>query len=184
MKIIKIASVPKVGIFWLYKSGIISFMADARTEKAVGEWKDSPFDHFSKWDDVIKGYPELARKDYVDVPRGRVMYNAVRKTFRVMSSSTVVANKGDLVKIGREFSLPPSATEVLVDAHYEMEEAFDYDQFNADSGDDFNDDDSFEPPMPPARSVMAPKPTPIPPKAPKLPPKLKKVNQKPLPPRK
>jgi hypothetical protein len=141
MKIIKTAAAPKVGIFWLYKNGIISFMADMRTAPAVTEWKDSPFDHFNKWDEVVKMYPELAKLDYVDVPRGRVLFNIKRKIFRVLSSSAVVANKGDLVKIGREFSLPPNATEVMVDAHYEMTPAFDYDEFDDELENQFDSDD-------------------------------------------
>jgi uncharacterized membrane protein YagU involved in acid resistance len=37
-----------------------------------------------------------------------------------MTSTAISGNKGELVKIGREFSLPPNATEVVVDFHYEI----------------------------------------------------------------
>jgi hypothetical protein len=70
------------------------------------------------WPKVQKQYPDLRDKEYEQVPRGRVLYDAGRRQYVLLCSDVVAKNRVLLAQIMRRFNLPREATRVVVDQHY------------------------------------------------------------------
>ena len=69
----------KIGIFWVYKGKVFGRARDvAEGDEYVQGIIDSPDTHTDYWDtedDYLGMFPELRSSEYMDVPRGRVLYD-------------------------------------------------------------------------------------------------------------
>ncbi|MCL2484546.1 MAG: DnaB helicase C-terminal domain-containing protein [Endomicrobia bacterium] len=107
---------PKVGIFFILGNGVIDAKPQSLKElKSNGYSIDSDFSHSDVFDDAIsKLYPQYV--DYLEIPRGRVVYLVKNKQFVVYldeSKDTPSIRKG----IINVFDLPEN-TKFEYDEHY------------------------------------------------------------------
>ena len=144
-KMKKQAGSPLVGIYWDYKGEIISFTVpvDIAPHNETG-FIDSPKDHAYAWKDVQAMYPELRRKEYESVPRGRVVAFPGGQKFRIFIPPERVGDKSLVSRIIREFDLPRSKTVIETDEHYltdtmDMSSIFQDDPFDDDYDPDISD---------------------------------------------
>lgn len=145
----KQAGVPEIGIYWEYKGEIIAFtMPSDQMHPGVTGFTDSPYDHIATWEDVGKMYPELKRKEYDEVPRGRVVGMPGLGSFKLFIPPEKAKDKVFISKVMREFNLPPTKTKVETDEHYRtdtsgfsnwMSDPFD-DDYEPDMSDEWDDE--------------------------------------------
>lgn len=101
----KLAGEPKVGIFWIIKGEIVEFMTDASKVAPIAGFKDSPYDHLTMWDEVQKMWPTTRGKDYISIPRGRVI-GVGPERFRIFLPPKEVRNNSLINNIMAVFNLP------------------------------------------------------------------------------
>jgi hypothetical protein len=115
--VIKHAATPQIGIFWVYKGQVIQFSESVNNVAAIGGFKDSEHSHDAHLGQMQKMHPELAVKEYFDIPRGRILY-VVNGTYKIILPSKLSKNAVMISKIKKSFSLPPAKTIVETDLHY------------------------------------------------------------------
>lgn len=122
MKIIKTAyQGPKVGIFWFLDNHIVVFSENDRDVVEVAGFKDSQYDHWSKWEQVKQAFPQEAGDgDYSSKPRGRVIWAGIRDQYEIIVGSELSNDMGKINKVMIEFSLPVEKT-VIVPGEYDDE---------------------------------------------------------------
>ncbi|NJL70548.1 MAG: hypothetical protein HC888_02490 [Candidatus Competibacteraceae bacterium] len=125
---------PMVGIWWELHGQLIDYAIPVREAQAVTGFKDSPFDHATKWYEVQRLYPGLQREEYFDIPRGRII-QLPTGNFRSFVPPERL-NDANLHKLIRStFNIAPQIYEPFGDEHYAMN-AFGDDEFFRDFGDD------------------------------------------------
>jgi hypothetical protein len=114
----KEAAEPQVGIFWLYKGQILQFTQPVSAIPPVGGFKDSNYNHDAYWGQMTKMFPELAAKEYYDIPRGRVLFQ-VNGTYIIMLPSKEATNRMVVSRIIKNFNLPAAKSVAKADHHYD-----------------------------------------------------------------
>ena len=110
-----------IGIFWVYK-GTVFGKARAVTEgeEYAPGIIDSPDNHADYWDDggdYLRRFPELRFREYMDVPRGRVLYS--RKDCRtVVYMDKALFSDSVKRKVREYFSMGDGAVAWHTDPHY------------------------------------------------------------------
>jgi hypothetical protein len=80
-----------------------------------------PLDHWTAWDQVRQEHPEVANRDWPEVPRGRVLMRAQggRSVFVIVTSRELAKTPAVMTQVARAFSLPAAPTTVVeADPHY------------------------------------------------------------------
>lgn len=121
----KEAANPQIGIFWLYKGQILQFAESVNNVPPVGGFKDSGYTHDSYWKQVQQMHPELAGKEYFDVPRGRVLF-VINGTYKIILPSAQSKDMMLIKRIISNFSLPAAKTIVETDLHYDAPQDADF----------------------------------------------------------
>ena len=107
-------TLPKVGIFWIYRHEIIfSHSVNLSDGERYGEAITGMKDHADYWEELhqnglLSALPEPLRDEYFSVPRGRVVYHTDSEKFFVYHGNNVT--KSDLQKVAQLFSLPKAKT--------------------------------------------------------------------------
>jgi hypothetical protein len=89
---------------------------------AFGGVVQGPRDHVNVWPRFQRLFPELLDTDYIDVPRGRVLYQqAEKKCVVYLDRKLATAKVKEAVRT--EFALPRRATRFEFDPHYTTDHA-------------------------------------------------------------
>ncbi len=113
----------KVGIFWFYKQTIIAKIheIDLSIADELG-LIDSPFQHIQEWEKnhiYLSSFPELLGSEYQEYPRGRVVFNAAKRKFRVILDKNLFT-KQYIQQINNAFNLIQYDVEYFSDPHYKV----------------------------------------------------------------
>lgn len=111
----------KIGIFWIYQGAIFGKevpISDA--EKGFSGILDSPDTHIKQWKSIIEGtngFPELKYFEYEEVPRGRVVYDAINDR-PIVYMDAVLHRKLERSLIREFFGLGRNKAVWMIDEHY------------------------------------------------------------------
>jgi hypothetical protein len=115
-----------IGIFWLTPDCCDLFyktMQMLDEAQPYGDWIISPNDHYAVWDELeqagkLNTLPVNLRPEYFYIPRGRVSYHTVDKTFVVYHGNWL----NDILKckICTAYKLDIAQTRFVIDEHYNL----------------------------------------------------------------
>ena len=111
----------KVGIFWYYRSRIIGASHALGEAFDGGDFIDSPLTHNHYWAAIQRQRPELRFSEYIEIPRGRVLYDKWEQ-HPLVYMDKVLFKLAIKRKICVFFDLPEDGTEFERDAHYTTKE--------------------------------------------------------------
>ena len=115
----RLASMPEVGIFWLIDDKLVANSIPWRQADIHGGFYNGNNDHATFWTTLQRLLPQWKGLEYIDYPRGRVLFHSTEEVFLVYSSQAIVNNPGVRATILAEFKLPFGATKFKADYHYE-----------------------------------------------------------------
>ena len=110
----------KIGIFWVYHGAVLARPIEIVEGESQGDFIDSPDSHVHVWGDpdgFSRDYPELAERNYEDIPRGRVLYQPFEERF-VIYLDTCLMNKTDKAELVEAFKLTKEDYVFRSDPHY------------------------------------------------------------------
>ena len=113
----------KIGIFWVYQDTVLARPIALEDGDAFEGWIDSPEGHVHVWDEVnafSDRFPELAGRDYEEVPRGRVLYDQTEGVFVVYVYDGLLNPKSQAA-IRKAFGLTKKNCRFEMDDHYSMD---------------------------------------------------------------
>ncbi len=123
----------RIGIFWVYKTEVLSATEPLTEGIDNGVVVDSSAAHVDAWPRIRARYrdrfPELASFDYLEIPRGRVLFDKQRDMFRCYMDSRL--HKPEIRSaLRQEFGLADAQFRFESDPHYtadpeELERLFD-----------------------------------------------------------
>ena len=111
----------KVGIFWYYHSAVIGAANELDNAFDGGDLIDSPLTHNRYWEVIQRQVPELRFYEYIEVPRGRVLYDKGEERPLVYMDK-MLFKLAIRRKVCAFFDLPEEVTEFERDAHYTTDE--------------------------------------------------------------
>lgn len=116
----------KTGIFWIYQGKLIAKTCEeGNSVSSVGGLLDSPDNHADFWESHVqysKLFPELADKEYFQVPRGRVLLMQADTKAIIYLDRKLMHNKyKTLIRHG--FELEGAPVSWRRDAHYTTDAA-------------------------------------------------------------
>ncbi len=111
----------KVGIFWYYHSAVIGAVNELADAFDGGDFIDSPLTHNRYWEVIQGQVSDLRFSEYIDVPRGWVLYDKGEQRPLVYVDK-VLFKLAIKRKICAFFDLPEEVTEFERDAHYTTDE--------------------------------------------------------------
>ena len=111
----------KVGIFWHYRSTVIGIANELSEAFDGGDFMDSPLTHNRYWEVIQRQVPALRFSEYIEVPRGRVLYDK-KEERPLVYMDKVLFKLAIQRKICAFFDLPEEATEFERDPHYTTNE--------------------------------------------------------------
>lgn len=111
------ASVPEVGLFFVYKGKPLVEGAPWTETMSAGGFRTYTVDHPVFWNNLQRN--GLVPKDipYTEIPRGRVTLYDPERRFTLFADKCIIKNKKLVSKIMAQLSLP-SNTRVESDDHY------------------------------------------------------------------
>ena len=123
LKTLNESGIPQVGIFWMLPKTLLAFGIPYTEGEDYGDFVNSPDDHYSTWSKVAKISKGLYGKqysdDYTQFPRGRVLYNKIKKLYMVYMNKKHLNNEKLKNQIENEFRLPAGHVKFMHDMHYE-----------------------------------------------------------------
>lgn len=118
----KVASAPRVGIFWIdvETNKIYSDSVGLRDAEDYGDYKIGKTVHYDAWKKIKPQNPKWSGKQYEDVPRGRVIYKKdPKKPMFVVFMCDECKNKKIENAVMGEFSIPSGHVKFdYTDEHY------------------------------------------------------------------
>ncbi len=111
----------KVGIFWYYRSTVIGTANELTEAFDGGDFIDSPLTHNRHWEVIQRQLPELRFSEYIEVPRGRVLYDK-REERPLVYMDKVLFKLAIRRKICAFFDLSEKVTDFERDSHYTTDE--------------------------------------------------------------
>lgn len=108
----------KVGIFYLLNGRIWTATAPVATIESSGGIRTYPRQHFDLWSDLQRQHSDLADLDCYSLPRGRVLYNELSRSFDILADSHILEKDFLVARIIEEFCLDASKVEIKDDDHY------------------------------------------------------------------
>lgn len=110
-----------IGIFWVYQEAIIGKACDINEgEEGTPGIYDCPYNHSDFWENEkehLVRFPELRFIEYMDIPRGRVLFS--KNDDRTVVYMDKVLFRASTKRLIREFfSLDEESTEWRTDPHY------------------------------------------------------------------
>jgi hypothetical protein len=113
----KPSQTPSVGVFWWWRGHLL---ADCNTLANAEEFHgvlNGAQDHVQVWPRFQGQFPALRGTDYIEVPRGRVLYRRTSRKFTVYLDRALATLKVKSA-ISSGFGLPPAQTIFRFDPHY------------------------------------------------------------------
>jgi hypothetical protein len=120
-------ALPSVGIFWLVESVIVVDRTPATEAEPYGDCITHAYGHFERWETwktmgatrlARLGFPAvIARTEYDEWPRGRIVYETPQKRFVLYSDKRLQKTTiSDAIR--HSFGLTGSETIIKSDSHY------------------------------------------------------------------
>ncbi|MDR0458003.1 MAG: hypothetical protein LBH10_03100 [Burkholderiaceae bacterium] len=121
-----------VGIFWGIPSAgngwtLLADAAPLAAAEPYGDFLDHPRGHYELWEHwkaqgaaaplEISVAQAIARHEYEDFPRGRIVFDVKNRRFIVYADRRL-QQEGTLAAIARQFGLKPGTFVVRSDSHY------------------------------------------------------------------
>ena len=103
----------------LHGKRLVVFTEDAASVKPVAGVRDSRFGHDEEWPGVQAMHPELAEREYFDVPRGRVLHRPEEGVFDIFLPTLLLRDRRAVTAIVKAFGLPTASVRLRTDEHYE-----------------------------------------------------------------
>lgn len=117
---------PKVGVFWVYQSKVLGQATSiTKGSQSVLGLLDAEVTHQQVWKDKkhFSGeFPELADREYLDIPRGRVLYQTKNRQSLVYMDSNLM-HPVTKQKIADFFEFRPAAAIWKHDLHYTTDQS-------------------------------------------------------------
>lgn len=107
----------KVGLFWYYRSTVIGATNELSEAFDGGDFIDSPLTHNRYWEVIQQQRPELRFSEYIEVRRGRVLYDKGEERPLVYMDK-VLFKPAIQRKVCAFFDRPEEVTDFEHDAHY------------------------------------------------------------------
>lgn len=116
------SNTPQIGIFWLYHQHIIykSICVTATVVDSLGN-ADAAFSHIEQWEIeriYLPEYPALRGTQYQELPRGRIIYDSYKKSFKLFADLSVINSHKSKLLVLEAFNLQTSRNVWLADPHY------------------------------------------------------------------
>lgn len=109
---------PKVGIFWVVDGRLVLYATPLSQAEPYGPRAlNHPIGHDSAWEDVLKGGAAPPGTDYIDYPRGRVLYDRIEGRFSLLADRCILGDAAIMREILERLALP-SDLKVGGDSHY------------------------------------------------------------------
>lgn len=114
---------PRLGIWWDARPyGLPAVQVPLRRSKEYGRgYRDSGKLHARSWSSVQEIFPHLREKQYIDIPRGRVVHR--RGRFEVQMGRAQVGDEDLQHRIKEAFNLPQENTAFVHDLEYDLKPA-------------------------------------------------------------
>ncbi len=89
-----------IGIFWVHQGHILASPVSLDVAVVTSGIADSPKNHVSLWPQIQRKHPDLRDLEYLDVPRGRVVFYQRTQRFTVYLDKSLLKHrvKTDLLK--------------------------------------------------------------------------------------
>ena len=118
---VKTDTAPKIGIFWLqYRNGEFSVFHEISYPiehgSSYGDFIIAENPHYDTWETLKNKGIVPQNSEYVDIPRGRVLYNRVLKRYKVFTGKWVTPAIKKI--ISSAFNLPKRGVIWETDRHY------------------------------------------------------------------
>lgn len=110
----------KVAVFWLFRSRLVIHPTDLETAEPWGEYLNAP-SHEEVWARYQRERPAAAKVEYDSPPRGRVVFDTVRRTFALYADTCILDIPELVAEVLRRLNLPPD-TQVSPDDHYRCDQ--------------------------------------------------------------
>ena len=117
--IVRAAKSPHIGIFWVYRGRLIALGTPLDKVVAHGGVQNVEAGHYEVWPQIQRRYPALRRKEYYEVPRGRILYDGGRGEFWLFAPQSLQRRRPTIDRIIRRYGLPPAKVRLKSDLHYE-----------------------------------------------------------------
>ena len=112
---------PKIGIFWIYKSTVIGIAVDLKYGfEGIHGIIDSQENHTDFWEDnreYVNRFPELSCVEYHEIPRGRVLFLQKENRPMVYLDKKLISKESKLL-ISMFFEFEPGDALWKRDLHY------------------------------------------------------------------
>ena len=119
---------PKIGIFWYYRKKLLTYSQPVADVAEDCGFIDVAMGHIDFWKTLQKLDPTLKDLEYEEIPRGRVLFDAGKKRYKVYSSKKLIADPAFRKLVLRTFNLTVSETAFVSDLHYESPESINWDK--------------------------------------------------------
>lgn len=94
-------AMPKIGIFWIYKSTVIGMAVDLKHGvDGINGIIDSQENHADFWErnqEYVNRFPELSGVEYHEIPRGRVLFLKKENRPMVYLDKKLISKKSKLL---------------------------------------------------------------------------------------
>ena len=109
-----------VGVFWVWRGHLLADRNALATADEFHGILNGAQDHVEVWPRFQSQHPELRGTDYIEVPRGRVLYRRSSRKFTVYLDQSLATPKvkADIVA---GFGLPPNKVLFKFDPHYTVD---------------------------------------------------------------
>ena len=123
---------PSVGIFWWWQGRLLAETVVLSQGEEFRGVVNGLQDHVQAWPQFQKQFPVLADMDYIEVPRGRVLYRRRTRKFVVYLDPSLAKPEIKAAIVSR-FKLPARQTKFDFDPHYTTHPAVLDSMFAADA---------------------------------------------------
>ena len=103
---------PEVGSWWFIKGKLVFDSLPWRDTPTYNGWHEGKNDYFGFFKTLKRFMPELKNSDYIDFPRGRVLYNEQSQEFVCYASNSSVTSSAIKRAVIRKFRLPSARTKL------------------------------------------------------------------------
>lgn len=107
-----------VGIFWIFKGKLLHSETALADGVAYGDAVNGRLNHIDYWPILQRQHPGLIPLEYLEIPRGRVIFHRKTRTFQVFMDKALCTARNKRL-ILKAFHLPKNRTVFRTDdPHY------------------------------------------------------------------
>lgn len=111
-----------VGVFWIYEGEVYHKAVSVDDITPINGFIDSDLAHYEVWDEIQRKNPAFYLYEYEEIPRGRVVYDTVKKYYVVYANSTIIKSPIHRKRIAETFEVDRNRIKFFEDEHYKLEQ--------------------------------------------------------------